>query len=64
MAATTQFTDRPDPARADAAIAKVSTWDVGTPERQRQGGGRPRARGRGGGGGPPPPPHPPRARAR
>ncbi|MGW9298306.1 hypothetical protein ACWGS7_29220, partial [Streptomyces bacillaris] len=36
MAATTQFTDRPDPARADAAIAKVSTWDVGTPERQRQ----------------------------
>ncbi|RST21780.1 antibiotic biosynthesis monooxygenase [Streptomyces sp. WAC04770] len=36
MTATTQFTDRPDPARADAAIAKVSTWDVGTPERQRQ----------------------------
>ncbi|WP_411082693.1 alpha/beta fold hydrolase [Streptomyces sp. cmx-18-6] len=25
------------PARADAGIAKVSTWDVGTPERQRQG---------------------------
>ncbi|MER7744748.1 antibiotic biosynthesis monooxygenase [Streptomyces bacillaris] len=36
MTATTQFTDRPDPARADAAIAKVSTWDVGTPERQRR----------------------------
>ncbi|WP_411084323.1 antibiotic biosynthesis monooxygenase [Streptomyces sp. cmx-18-6] len=33
---TVQFTDRPDPARADAGIAKVSTWDVGTPERQRQ----------------------------
>ncbi|RLV65808.1 Antibiotic biosynthesis monooxygenase [Streptomyces sp. CBMAI 2042] len=33
---TVQFTDRPDPARDDAGIAKVSTWDVGTPERQRQ----------------------------
>lgn len=33
---TVHFTDRPDPARADAGIAKVSTWDVGTPLRQRQ----------------------------
>ncbi|MEW2069202.1 antibiotic biosynthesis monooxygenase [Streptomyces sp. NPDC007346] len=33
---TVQFTDRPDPARNDAGIAKASTWDVGTPERQRQ----------------------------
>ncbi|MEW1611977.1 MULTISPECIES: antibiotic biosynthesis monooxygenase [unclassified Streptomyces] len=33
---TAQFTDRPDPARSDAGIAKSGTWDVGTPERQRQ----------------------------
>ncbi|MFF6910422.1 antibiotic biosynthesis monooxygenase [Streptomyces sp. NPDC012389] len=33
---TVRFTDRPDPARTDAGIAKASTWDVGTPERQRQ----------------------------
>ncbi|MFF2720697.1 antibiotic biosynthesis monooxygenase [Streptomyces sp. NPDC058011] len=33
---TVQFTDRPDPGRADAGIVKASTWDVGTPERQRQ----------------------------
>ncbi|MER6193019.1 antibiotic biosynthesis monooxygenase [Streptomyces cyaneofuscatus] len=33
---TVQFTDRPDPARDDAGIAKAGTWDVGTPERQRQ----------------------------
>ncbi|MEU3053328.1 antibiotic biosynthesis monooxygenase [Streptomyces griseus] len=33
---TTHFTDRPDPARTDARIAKVSTWNVGTPQRQRE----------------------------
>ncbi|MET9924716.1 MULTISPECIES: antibiotic biosynthesis monooxygenase [unclassified Streptomyces] len=33
---TVQFTDRPDPGRADAGIVKASTWGVGTPERQRQ----------------------------
>ncbi|MFD3975531.1 antibiotic biosynthesis monooxygenase [Streptomyces cyaneofuscatus] len=33
---TAQFTDRPDLARDDAGIVKVSMWDVGTPERQRQ----------------------------
>ncbi|ARF61077.1 MULTISPECIES: antibiotic biosynthesis monooxygenase [Streptomyces] len=27
---------RPDPARPDAAIAKASTWNVGTPQRQRE----------------------------
>ncbi|MFD4795767.1 antibiotic biosynthesis monooxygenase [Streptomyces anulatus] len=31
---TTHFTDRPDPARADARLAKVSTWNVGTQRRQ------------------------------
>lgn len=31
---TVQFTDRPDPARDDDGIAKASTRDVGTPERQ------------------------------
>ncbi|MFE7336823.1 antibiotic biosynthesis monooxygenase [Streptomyces griseus] len=33
---TTHFTDRPDPARTDARIAKASTWNVGTPQRQRE----------------------------
>lgn len=33
---TTHVTDRPDPARADARIAKASTWNVGTPQRQRE----------------------------
>ncbi|MEU2071931.1 antibiotic biosynthesis monooxygenase [Streptomyces anulatus] len=33
---TTYFTDRPDPARADARLAKVSTWNVGTRRRQRE----------------------------
>lgn len=33
---TTHLTDRPDPARADARIAKASTWNVGTPQRQRE----------------------------
>ncbi|MDX3338227.1 MULTISPECIES: antibiotic biosynthesis monooxygenase [Streptomyces] len=33
---TTHLTDRPDPARTDARIAKVSTWNVGTPQRQRE----------------------------
>ncbi|MEI7030005.1 antibiotic biosynthesis monooxygenase [Streptomyces pratensis] len=32
----TRVTDRPDPTRTDARIAKASTWDVGTPERQQQ----------------------------
>lgn len=32
----THFTDRPDPARPDAVIAKAGTWDVGTPQRQRE----------------------------
>ncbi|WP_228994207.1 antibiotic biosynthesis monooxygenase [Streptomyces sp. DH8] len=31
---TTHLTGRPDPARPDAAIAKASTWNVGTPQRQ------------------------------
>ncbi|MFG2601400.1 antibiotic biosynthesis monooxygenase [Streptomyces sp. NPDC048462] len=31
-----EFVTRPDFTRADAGIVKVSTWDVGTPERQRQ----------------------------
>ncbi|MFD0022065.1 antibiotic biosynthesis monooxygenase [Streptomyces sp. NPDC058382] len=31
-----QFVSRPDFTRADAGIVKASTWDVGTPERQRQ----------------------------
>ncbi|WLQ43759.1 antibiotic biosynthesis monooxygenase [Streptomyces laculatispora] len=31
-----EFVSRPDFTRADAGIVKVSTWDVGTPERQRQ----------------------------
>ncbi|MER6696046.1 antibiotic biosynthesis monooxygenase [Streptomyces fimicarius] len=33
---TTHLIDRPDPARTDARIAKVSTWNVGTPQRQRE----------------------------
>lgn len=33
---TTHFTDRPDPARADARLAKASTWNVGTQRRQRE----------------------------
>lgn len=33
---TVHFTDRPDPARADAGIALAATWDTGTPERRRQ----------------------------
>ncbi|MFJ3324214.1 antibiotic biosynthesis monooxygenase [Streptomyces griseus] len=33
---TTHLTDRPDLARTDARIAKVSTWNVGTPQRQRE----------------------------
>ncbi|MFF0507929.1 antibiotic biosynthesis monooxygenase [Streptomyces fimicarius] len=33
---TTHLTDRPDPARTDARITKVSTWNVGTPQRQRE----------------------------
>lgn len=32
----TEFVSRPDFTRADAGIVKASTWDVGTPERQRQ----------------------------
>ncbi|MFF1926370.1 antibiotic biosynthesis monooxygenase [Streptomyces sp. NPDC058221] len=31
-----EFVSRPDFTRADAGIVKASTWDVGTPERQRQ----------------------------
>ncbi|MFF2326106.1 MULTISPECIES: antibiotic biosynthesis monooxygenase [unclassified Streptomyces] len=31
-----QFESRPDLARNDVGIAKASTWDVGTPERQRR----------------------------
>jgi hypothetical protein len=31
-----QFNSRPDITRSDAGIVKVSTWDVGSPERQRQ----------------------------
>ncbi|WP_371632393.1 antibiotic biosynthesis monooxygenase [Streptomyces sp. NBC_01259] len=31
-----EFVTRPDFTRADAGIVKVSTWDAGTPERQRQ----------------------------
>ncbi len=33
---TARPTGRPDPARPDAAIAKASTWNVGTPQRQRE----------------------------
>lgn len=33
---TTHFTDRPDPARTDARLAKASTWNVGTQRRQRE----------------------------
>lgn len=33
---TTHFTDRPDPARDDARLAKVSTWNVGTQRRQEE----------------------------
>lgn len=33
---TTHFTDRPDPARTDALLAKASTWNVGTQRRQRE----------------------------
>ncbi|MEU2763651.1 antibiotic biosynthesis monooxygenase [Streptomyces sp. NPDC007094] len=33
---TTHVTDRPDPARPDASIAKVSIWNVGTPQRQQE----------------------------
>ncbi|MGC5535237.1 antibiotic biosynthesis monooxygenase [Streptomyces sp. SR-10] len=33
---TTHFTDRPDPTRADARLAKASTWNVGTQRRQRE----------------------------
>ncbi|MFF7032321.1 antibiotic biosynthesis monooxygenase [Streptomyces griseus] len=33
---TTHLIDRPDPARTDARIAKVSAWNVGTPQRQRE----------------------------
>ncbi|MFC9860840.1 MULTISPECIES: antibiotic biosynthesis monooxygenase [unclassified Streptomyces] len=33
---TVQFNSRPDLTRSDAGIVKVSTWDVGTPERQRR----------------------------
>ncbi|PCG81612.1 antibiotic biosynthesis monooxygenase [Streptomyces sp. WZ.A104] len=32
----TRITDRPDLSRADARIAKASTWNVGTPQRQRE----------------------------
>ncbi|MFH8690733.1 antibiotic biosynthesis monooxygenase [Streptomyces anulatus] len=32
----THLTDRPDPTRADARLAKVSTWNVGTQRRQRE----------------------------
>lgn len=31
-----EFVTRPDFTRADAGVVKASTWDVGTPERQRQ----------------------------
>lgn len=31
-----EFVSRPDFTRADAGLVKASTWDVGTPERQRQ----------------------------
>ncbi|MFJ1544447.1 antibiotic biosynthesis monooxygenase [Streptomyces sp. NPDC088246] len=31
-----QFESRPDLARNDVGLVKASTWDVGTPERQRQ----------------------------
>lgn len=33
---TAQFVSRPDLTRSDAGIVKASTWDVGTPERQRR----------------------------
>ncbi|WP_405191179.1 antibiotic biosynthesis monooxygenase [Streptomyces anulatus] len=33
---TKHFTDRPDPARDDARLAKVSTWNVGTQRRQEE----------------------------
>ncbi|MCX4968618.1 antibiotic biosynthesis monooxygenase [Streptomyces sp. NBC_00654] len=32
---TAQFNSRPDLRRGDAGVVKASTWDVGTPERQR-----------------------------
>ncbi|MGC5346710.1 antibiotic biosynthesis monooxygenase [Streptomyces sp. DT171] len=32
----TQLNSRPDLLRSDVGLVKVSTWDVGTPERQRQ----------------------------
>ncbi|MEV7104935.1 antibiotic biosynthesis monooxygenase [Streptomyces atroolivaceus] len=31
-----RYNSRPGPARPDAGIVKVSTWDVGTPQRQRR----------------------------
>ncbi|WP_335935986.1 antibiotic biosynthesis monooxygenase [Streptomyces sp. PTD5-9] len=31
-----RFESRPDPARNDVGLVKASTWDVGTPERQRR----------------------------
>ncbi|MFB7914848.1 antibiotic biosynthesis monooxygenase [Streptomyces sp. NPDC056061] len=31
-----RFASRPDPARNDVGLVKASTWDVGTPERQRR----------------------------
>lgn len=31
-----EFVSRPDVTRTDAGVVKASTWDVGTPERQRQ----------------------------
>ncbi|GGY19256.1 antibiotic biosynthesis monooxygenase [Streptomyces anulatus] len=33
---TAHFTDLPDPTRADARLAKASTWNVGTQRRQRE----------------------------
>ncbi|MEW1688114.1 antibiotic biosynthesis monooxygenase [Streptomyces sp. NPDC091265] len=33
---TVEFVSGPDVTRTDAGIVKASTWDVGTPERQRQ----------------------------
>lgn len=34
--ASAQFNSRPDLTRSDAGVVKVSTWDVGGPDRQRQ----------------------------
>lgn len=33
---TTQVNSRPEITRSDARLVKVSTWDTGSPERQRQ----------------------------